>query len=1421
MRERTKLKMHSLTIILILLLFLCLCASFMLRIMAKKEPIQASAEIVTDNLIMDNWGYLSNLEEEYRDENPNKTPQEIVSFLENEIAGLKQLKNSSINLMNDSTVGDSSYSIFGKDITSAELSLVLTYPAQAIIAFNASKDASNSVPNFYEGSAWLNNADAFRHAYWNALMERRISKEVWINTGTPDAPYYVMIHVDFAKEFSDAHEYGNTGIDPEMDLRNNALGRSDAVTYKELDENQLALKIVERIAYGYYWRIINEEIVDGKVIKGDLVSTDWTGLIPQYFEQIMFDTILVGEFEVCLSKVKWEIDDIYDLPSTLNGKTVAQIGSSAFANQIQVTSITLPSTITSIGAEAFSGCTSLTSINIPANVTSIGAGAFADCSSLTNITIPAGVTSVGEGAFAGCSNLNISVNTSNSNYSAQGNVLYNKAKSKIIGSGDIAANITIPNTVTEVGESAFSGNSNLQRVDIYGTPVIDDFAFYDCANLDEVYFYSYTVPEIGAGAFSDNTFTVYVPYNKQSSYYTIFSGYTNSIDSIPITVTLKKDGVAYQTIDTYYGADISGVTDPYKEGYTFNYWVDGAGNTYQNGDVWDSTVDLIVEADWTARQFHITFSGYGSENLDAKPVTYDQAIGALPVISKMGNTFNGWKDEYGVYYTADTVWQRTSNLMLTSDFSPNEYTITYNGNGGTESISTQNVEYGTVVNSLATATKTGYTFTGWNVQADGTGETISAPYTYEIANDITLYAQYTVNTYTATFDKQGGNGGLAGVEATYGEAMPTTTAPTRTGYTFGGYYSQTNGGGTQYYDEDMNSMHVWNYANAATLYAKWVANTYTVTLQVCYPGGANSSLTSQSSSDFKYINYTATESTTITIWTTHTSGDPYLVLYNENLSQLAYNDDGKGNLDSKITYTVTSGVTYVIGFRGYGSRFTKGKVYISKDITATYGSAMPSNAVPTQAGYTFEGYYTAQNGNGTKYYNSDMSSANNWNIAGATTLYANWTAHVYTVILNKQSSVLSGTDSVEVTYGSPMPSAEAPTRNNYIFQGYFAETDGAGKQYYDAQMNSINDWDVADGGTIFAYWLGNPYTVTFDKQGGSGGTSSVTARYGATMPTATAPTRTNYVLVGYFDEPNGAGSKYYDGPNMVSVKDWDKTTDTTLYAYWRGAYYTISYQNLMFMGKNAEVIWDNTTLQDAPTYYEYGKGLDLSRASAFWQTSSPYTSQLVFLGWYTDMTFTTPVPSISTSKTGTVYVYAKWRYDFNQSGRYGEYTITDADPYTETYYDDIWLGLKYNDLYQQLKTIGIKYIYVEFKLQIKEINDGYQEILIYKDTSPTSNPIWSVTDIEHYPNGVGSTAAYYIWTCAFEIDDIKDCNYLYIRYGAHGKGSDTWVTERIYMDIMYTATEDSDEDVEEFYWDYSADVDDEDCIPLKNVSDSY
>ncbi len=79
-------------------------------------------------------------------------------------------------------------------------------------------------------------------------------------------------------------------------------------------------------------------------------------------------------------------------------------------------------------------------------------------------------------------------------------------------------------------------------------------------------------------------------------------------------------------------------------------------------------------------------------------------------------------------------------------------------------------------------------------------------------------------------------------------------------------------------------------------------------------------------------------------------------------------------------------------------------------------------------------------------------------------------------------------------------------------------------------------------------WSGKEYTVTFDKQSGSGGSVSIVATYDEVMPTATAPTRTNYSFGGYYDEVDGGGTQYYSS-TMTSEHDWNKSSNTTLYAY--------------------------------------------------------------------------------------------------------------------------------------------------------------------------------------------------------------------------------------------------------------------------------
>jgi len=220
-------------------------------------------------------------------------------------------------------------------------------------------------------------------------------------------------------------------------------------------------------------------------------------------------------------------------------------------------------------------------------------------------------------------------------------------------------------------------------------------------------------------------------------------------------------------------------------------------------------------------------------------------------------------------------------------------------------------------------------------------------------------------------------------------------------------------------------------------------------------------------------------------------------------------------------------------------------------VTATYGLTMPSASVPTRVGYTFQGYWdTSAASGGTQYYTATMGSVRNWDKTQNTMLYARWSITPYTVTLNRNNGS-GGTASVTATYGSAMPSAIAPTRIGYTFQGYWdTSAVSGGTQYYTATMGSVRNWDKTQNTMLYARWSINPYTVTFDRNNGSGGTASVTATYGSAMPSATAPTRVGYTFQGYWDTSAASGGTQYYTATMGSVRNWDKAQNTTLYARW-------------------------------------------------------------------------------------------------------------------------------------------------------------------------------------------------------------------------------------------------------------------------------
>ena len=208
----------------------------------------------------------------------------------------------------------------------------------------------------------------------------------------------------------------------------------------------------------------------------------------------------------------------------------------------RVKSAVIAEGVTSIGGFAFYDCTSLTSVTIPDSVTSIGANAFFDCTSLTSVTIPDSVTSIGVGAFASCTSLTgIWVAESNSHYSSDASgVLFNKDKTTLVQCPGAFAAYTIPNSVTSIGDVAFSFCTSLASVTIPDSVTsIGRHAFQYCTSLTSV-----TIPNgvtsIGDSAFSycASLTSVTIPDSVTSIGWSAFAGCTSLTSvTIPDSVT--------------------------------------------------------------------------------------------------------------------------------------------------------------------------------------------------------------------------------------------------------------------------------------------------------------------------------------------------------------------------------------------------------------------------------------------------------------------------------------------------------------------------------------------------------------------------------------------------------------------------------------------------------------------------------------------------------------------------------------------------------------------------------------------------------------------------------------------------------------------------------------------------------------------
>ena len=236
-------------------------------------------------------------------------------------------------------------------------------------------------------------------------------------------------------------------------------------------------------------------------------------------------------------------------------------------------------------------------------------------------------------------------------------------------------------------------------------------------------------PQAGTSQLPGTTIVIYVSKGKQ-----------------PITVTFNANGgTVSPSSKTGYLSDTYGtLPTPTKTGYTFVGWY-SAGDTAVTANTTITTPsNHTIYAAWKANEYIVTFDANGGNWApENKTVVFGEKYGNLVNATRDGYTFDGWYTAAsgGTNINVNTVYSTASNQTLYAHWKANDYTLSFNANGGSVSKSSATVACGSAYGTLPTPTRDYYTFNGWYTAASG-GTKVSASTTMGAGNT-TIYAQWT------------------------------------------------------------------------------------------------------------------------------------------------------------------------------------------------------------------------------------------------------------------------------------------------------------------------------------------------------------------------------------------------------------------------------------------------------------------------------------------------------------------------------------------------------------------------------------------------------------------------------------------------------------------------------------------------------
>ena len=547
-------------------------------------------------------------------------------------------------------------------------------------------------------------------------------------------------------------------------------------------------------------------------------------------------------------------------------------------------------------------------------------------------------------------------------------------------------------------------------------------------------------------------------------------------------------------VSVMYGTDGTTITlpgAPYYPGYTFDGWFAAPSGGSVLTSPYTLTGSTTLYAQWTANTFTVAFDNNGGSGTMADESYSSGSSQALSAntFTNTGYTFLGWNtalDGSGAAYSdqqAVTLYEtQGSTVTLFAQWTAISYSVTYLPGGGTGAVPVQgNLTYHQDLDIAGpqSLTRTGYTFAGWN---DGTTTYQEGDTVLMGAGDVTLTAQWTINSYSVVYRDGSGGRGNPPTQANVNYGGSFTVAGqggvTRTGYTFAGWSDGTS----TYYPNDTYAIGVSN----VTLTAQWTAIPYTVTYA---DGGGTGTAPTQAN-----VNY----------------GGTFSVASQGSVTRTGYTfagwNDGTSNYLPKDTYFMGAGDvtltaqwtanTFNVAFDNNGGL----GMMSNQSFTSGVAQNLTANSF-TNGTDTFGGWNTESDGSGDSY--SDQQFVTLYETQGSTlTLYAQWvpagTASVtYYAVDADGSTPTAGSAPVDgsspYTLGSNVivldnVGTTPLSLTGYTFGGWCTTDNSSDPATCSGTVYDPNAliFNIQSNVSLYAFWVVDTYNVTYEATNADG-----------------------------------------------------------------------------------------------------------------------------------------------------------------------------------------------------------------------------------------------------------------------------------------------------------------------------------------------